>query len=468
VQPHKTRHRDKKLIALGIFAILTVTYSILRVNWMPAITPDGLNYLNHSNNLLEIGFVQQGYRQFGYPTWLAFVDTISVIGSVEPLGLTVVLQRLLLIASAGVAVWVLRAWSVPIVFILLAPSTIAFSNFILMETISIPIAVFGAIACVALLQNDRLERSGLWMVTAAVAGAVLPMIRLHYVVISVGIVVAILAAGRAQKISRRSAVLSVSVLSMTLGLLVGALALENLDENDVFFPSVGAERNMFWATWENVVVSHREEVARRLPDVFLDGDDYAFVRQMDGSGLSAGDQRAVYARVVDEIYVVTGVNKTVERLRSALGVMTGSRLDDTGAILRFLASPTPPTDFDLYIHQYGGVPGVDPGSIALRYNRGMAPTVVLAVADVLPALPSPDLGVMMLYLIPVLLLVGTYLLRFDDARIMAGIAIGVILVYAAASFLFMMDNMRFLLPAYMFSIAVGLGAIRQYWRHDRA
>jgi hypothetical protein len=51
---------------------------------------------------------------------------------------------------------------------------------------------------------------------------------------------------------------------------------------------------------------------------------------------------------------------------------------------------------------------------------------------------------------------------------MAGIAIGVILVYAAASFLFMMDNLRFLLPAYVFSITVSLGAIRQYWRHDRA
>jgi riboflavin transporter FmnP len=69
--------------------------------------------------------------------------------------------------------------------------------------------------------------------------------------------------------------------------------------------------------------------------------------------------------------------------------------------------------------------------------------------------------------IPFMLLVSMYLLRFRNARPMAALAIGLILAYAVASFLFMMDNLRFLLPAYLFAITVSLGAIREFWRHDR-
>ena len=448
--------------------MVVVSHSVLRVNWFPAISLDGLEYLDHSNDLLGIGFVQQGYRQFGYPAWLAVIDALSGVISLQPLGLTVVLQRLLFIGSAGVAVWVLRAWSVPLVLVLLTPSAIAFSNFILVETVSIPIAVIGAAAVVALLQSQTQARPMMWLGFATAAGVSLPMMRLHYAVISLGIAAAILWAYRAKNISRKSTVAALSIMSLSLVLLVGVLSLENLKESDVLFPSVGAERNMFWATWENVVDSHREEVAQAMPDVFLDGSDFAFVRRMDASGLSVGDQRAVYSSVVDEIYLVTGESKTAERFRSAVGIMTGSRLDDIGSILRFLASPTAPTDFDLYIHQYGSNSGLDSDAVGLRFNDGAPPTVVLAASDLVPNIPSPDLGVVMLYLIPVMLLVSVYLLRFEDARPMSAIAIGVILAYAVASFLFMMDNLRFLLPAYLFSIAVSLGGIREYWRHDRS
>lgn len=152
--------------------------------------------------------------------------------------------------------WVLRTWSIPVVLVLLAPSTIAFSNFILVEAIAIPVAAAGATASVALLQSERRARPLVWLGMATAAAVALPMLRLHYVAISLAIAAAILCASRSRKISQRSTLVALSTMSLTVGLLVGALALENLNENDVLFPSIGAERNMFWATWENVVVSH--------------------------------------------------------------------------------------------------------------------------------------------------------------------------------------------------------------------
>jgi hypothetical protein len=172
---------------------------------------------------------------------------------------------------------------------------------------------------------------------------------------------------------------------------------------------------------------------------------------MDASGLSAGDQRNIYASVVNKIYVVTGVNKMAERLRSSLGIVTGTRLDDIGDPLRY---------GDSIIDQY-------PDGIGPLYNRGTPPMVVLATTDLVPTIPSPDLDTLMSLVIPFMLLVSMYLLRFRNARPMAALAIGLILAYAVASFLFIMDNLRFLLPAYLFAITVSLGAIREFWRHDR-
>lgn len=467
VRHTRLTNRRMKSLALAITILLFVVYSALRVNWFPSITLDGLNYLDHSNDLVGIRFVQHGYRQFAYPAWLAFVDATARMSSLEPLGLTVVLQRLFLIAGAGVTVLVLRGWSVPIVFVLLSPSSIAFSNYILTETIAMPIAVIGAAASVAILQNRRREQIEMWLGVAATSGILLPMIRLQYALISIAIAVAILAAGRVRESSRRKTIVALSVMSLTLILLVGALALDNLQKHGVLSPSIGAERQMFWATWENVVVFHRDEVAEAVPDVYLDGTTFAFIREMDSSDLSAGEQRAVYALAVEQIYSATGVSQTGERFRSLAGVMTGSRLDDIGGNLRFLATPVAPENFDVYIHQYAPVVSVDPDRFGDQYNDGIAPTFVLAASHMVPAFPSPDLKVMMAYLIPMMMMIGMYLLWFAHARLLAAIAVGVMLAYSVASFAFMMDNLRFLLPAYLFSITLILGALREYWRHDR-
>lgn len=457
-----------KLIASAIAGIVVIGYSVVRVNWFPAITPDGLNYLDHSNDLIGIGFVQFGYRQFAYPGWLAFVDWIAGIGSVDPLGLTVILQRMLVIVAAGFTVLVLRWWSAPIVLIALSPSSIAYSNYILTETIAIPLAVTAAAASIAILQNRPRTHTRMWLGIAIAAGVILPTIRLHYAVISTAIAVAIFAAGRVREQSRRRTIAALLIMGLTFSLLVGALSLENRQESGVMLPSIGAERLMFWMTWETVVVSHRDEVARAMPDIYLDGSADAFIRKMNSSDLSPGEQRAVYESAVDQIYATTGVSQIGERFRSFVGVITGSRLDDLGLSLRSMASPVLDASSGMYIHQYESVTPVDSEMIGNRYNGGTPPVAVLTAAEVMPAFPTPSLNVTMSYVIPMILVIGAYLLLFAKARLMAAIAVGVILAYSVASFVFMMDNLRFLLPAYVFSITFLLGALREYWLHDRA
>jgi hypothetical protein len=463
--PESQRFVSRPVRRVGALLIIAlVGLAVVWVNWLPIIVPDSLLYLDHSNDLLGMGLVHVGYRQFGYPLWLATADFTARLLGTEPLALTVVLQRMLLVASVGVSMFVLRWWAIPAALLLLLPTAVAYTNFILTEAIAIPIAVIAAAASVALFQQHRQRITLIWIGVAAVAGAVLPMIRLHYVVMTTGVLVAILISTRRREGRiHRWGVVAASAVALGTVILVGSLALENLDENEVFFPSLGSDRWLFWASWETVVTQHRDDVAVALPEIYLDGGPGAFTVMIDESGGTFLERQAAFASAVDQIFEVTGASLTSERAKSFTGVITGSRIDDLGPVLRTAASRDSARDPTRYIHQYGAVEPIDINKIALLYNAGHPPTAALSIASRFPSIPTPYLGLLIAGLIPMTILVGLYLLQFKAARVLALIGLGVILGYAASSFLFLMDNLRFLLPGYLFAVIAVSGAAQLYW-----
>ena len=462
--PESQQSVIRPLGRVGVFLVIAVGLLVVRVDWLPIIVPDSLLYLDHSNDLLGMGVVQVGYRQFGYPLWLASADFAARLSGTEPLAVTVVLQRMLLIASVGVSMFVLRWWAIPTALLLLLPTGVAYRNFILTESIAIPIAVIAAAASVALFQEHRQSVTLIWIGVAAVAGAVLPMIRLHYLVVTTGVLAAILISTRTgEGTIRRWAVVAASAVALGTVILVGSLALENLDENEVFFPSLGSDRWLFWASWETVVTRHRDDVAVALPEIYLDGGPGAFTVMIDESGGTFRERQGAFAAAVDQIYQVTGASLTAERAKSFVGVLGGSRIDDLGPVLRAAASRDAARDPNRYIHQYGAVEPVDIDKIALQYNAGRTPTAALSISSRFPLIPTPYLGLLITALIPMATIVGLFLLQFKPSRVLALIGLGVIFGYAASSFLFLMDNLRFLLPGYLFAVVAVSGAAQLYW-----
>ncbi|HEX9977523.1 MAG TPA: hypothetical protein VGB41_02745, partial [Acidimicrobiia bacterium] len=74
-----------------IFWVVAVVLGsrLLSVGLIPTVTTDSLTYLKYSNDLTGNGFVLLGYRQFGYPLFLALVDLLGRGFGIEPLILTV-------------------------------------------------------------------------------------------------------------------------------------------------------------------------------------------------------------------------------------------------------------------------------------------------------------------------------------------------------------------------------------------
>jgi hypothetical protein len=427
-------------VAIAVAVVLFVAYSAIRVNWLPVITPDGLNYLEHSNDLFGLGLVQLGFRQFGYPTWLAFIDAVAQMASVQPLALTVILQHLLLFFAVGIAIWVLRWWSAPTVLVLLTPSMVAYSNFILTESVAVPLTVVGAAACVVLISSRTSNRTTAWVVLAATVGTLLPMIRLHYAAISLAIAVALFAALRLHRESRRAITVALASGGVVLSLLVGGMTIENYRESGVLAPSIGSERAMFWAAWVTIGLANEEAVAEAMPEVYLEGETDAFIRKMNESGLSAGEQRPIYASAVNRIFEATGASKTRARINSLVGVFIGGRLDDLGSGLM----------------------------TADQYNNGILPTPITDFAASVPNPPSPSIALVLVFLIPLFTVASTYLLWFKHSRLLASLGLVVLIANALASFAFLTDNVRYLLPAYLFFVTITLGAAREYWTFDRA
>jgi len=420
-------------------------------------------YLEHSNDIFGVGLVQVGFRQFGYPAWLAAIDSLAGLINVEPLALTVILQRLLLIIGAMVAVYVLRWWATFIVLVLALPTMVVYSNFILTEAIGVPVAVIAAVACVALFKPSSRSVGTVALAIASVAAAVLPMIRLHYGLLSVAIVASIAIALLSDPERRRHGVLAILGIVASISVLVVSLSIENKAENDIFFPSLGSERVLFWSSWETVVSTNRDIVAEAIPEVYLGGIPDSLILAIDNSDMTFREQNAAYATAVSQIYEVTGKSLNRQRLLSFAGAIGGSRLDDIRPIVGWAALPIAATGTSSFTDQYWGVESMDPGLIAARYNDNKIAQPILSIASRVPSIRSPYLGDVIDALLAVAIIGSLLLLSYKESRPLAAIGLAVLLGYAAASSLYVMDNLRYLLPGYLFAIVLISGAARVRW-----
>lgn len=408
------RERVRRLVAANV-AALVVLFQML-ASWRPILTPDGIDYLHHAADIPGIGLTQFGFRQVGYPMFLAVVDILG--GGVDPHHVDSVafIQRALLLVAAGVVLWCLRWWSVPILVVVLSPQMAIHENFILTEAIGIPIAVMGAAAVVGYAARSRRTA---WLAVATGAAVLLPVIRLHWVVVSGGLCLALLWTAWNDRRLRSHAVAATAIVVVTTLVFTVALALENDREYGIFHPSIGAQRQLYWTTWVTVVPGNESLFEEEAPDIYGNGSPFPFLLATDSSPLSLSEREAVYAHAVDVMYGLTGESQLFDRVGSAIGVITGSRYDDLGI-----------GDSN---HPIAGLP-------TLSLHTMMRAVVVLSI---------------------LLSLAGVW---SRVARPLAGSVLAIAVGYACVSFIYPLDNLRFLLPAYVAMMILATGSAMFWWR----
>ena len=442
---------------------------VLSVDLIPTVTTDSLTYLGYSNDLSGNGFVLLGYRQFGYPLFLALVDLLGRATSIEPLILTVAIQRLLLILGIAYAAWLWRWWSIVLVFVVTTPGLVAYSNFILTEGLAVPLALIYGCALFhwRLLHRDQaraidwriLGRYGrqplvpvVLITLASVLFVALVAIRMTLLPLGLPLAFAYWATMRRRETRWRGGVGLVALGTLALVVLMaGAMSFENRREVSEFFPLSGGARTEFWGAWQVVFVEHPQTQA--LPELqryYRNGNPYAYMTKVRARFSTYPEQRDALAKAVDRMLDAAGLSKGTEQVKSFLWAMLGGRQDDVaGKVNRMLDATTETLDAVIQSNSQFNSPEGEV-TFAETYNDGeMVETVMLS-----PLVPRP-LPLRLKYVLAlfdpfcIAVILGGLVFRVHGPGLAITSLTGAVISFALVGYL-LVDNTRFVLVTMVF------------------
>lgn len=454
------RHLRKSWIVLGV----ALAFATLAVDTYPVVLNDSIAYLTHSQSLAEYGIVSFGYRQIGYPLWLALWDWIG--SAVEPFALVSLVQRGAFLVVAVLAVRKLGKPGLILVGLLLVPTYIAYSNLILTEAVGIPLATLAGVLLAVLLMKSGLSESvdcstgiRLLIASSATVAVALAMVRFHYVVIGGALLAAILWMGWRNPRVRRAASIWAFAATATIGLAFLFMSLENRSEFGEFFPTVRGERVQFWTLWQVVVEPNPGTIQDRLPAIFADGNPYTFMAQVDS--LDYEEAKEVYSEARQAILEAAGTSMWRERASAAGAALIAGRIDDLRSSMSTTAQDVLPGELELRIHRNNFARGQGVMAFNDTFNEGRITRAGFISSGPIPQLPMPQASDVFAWLVPIstiLLLAG---LTRRDARPKAIAGLAVLMAYVSLAGWFILDNFRFLLPAYMVTLVLAASVTRE-------
>lgn len=458
LKPFDPSLRLLRWVVVGV-AFIIILSTVASVNTFPVVTNDSLSYLGHSSDLGSYGLVNDGYRQFGYPLALALFRAAANVLTIEPLLFTSIAQRAILLAGIALSVIMWKWATAALLVFLLSASTLAYSDLILTEGLSAPLAVLLAIVFLSFTaKRTQWERSARWRLWASSAAVVLLAIwlfsiRFPFAVFGlVPIGVALISWKSTFRVPALSLLAAYIVVAASLTL---AMSAENGDEYGVFFPTVRGERSAYWATWSLVfTVDAENRDDPELAGFFDDGNPYRFIGQVDASGPYT-DQRAVYRSAIDDLLMAADISPLGSQLESFLWSLRGGRLDDLSGITRLITASSD-EDVESIIHSNRFTDDLGVRAFSERFNGGQEPEAMLTSTSAV-RVPLPDGQSSLSLLLPAGLLVLLFGVTQRQTRIEASIGLLVVVVYAAAIGIIRADNYRFLITTSAFGLVMATG-----------
>jgi hypothetical protein len=435
-----------------------VALIVLSLSTFPVLSNDSLTYLDHSRSLDTEGFVMNGHRQFGYPLFLATVRWVGGLLHVEPLLLTVVLQRGLLLACMVLAWLRWRWWSVPLIAVLVVPETMIYANLALAEGLALSLAiliVFPACRCLESFQSGEsaLDRRRAITAFAVVVGLaiVLAGLRFSYLVFGVVPLILGLAGWRTDMRGRIAAVL-IGFLAL-LALFLVATSVENRREFGQFTPIVDTASAGFYYAWFLTFLVHTENAANpELAEVYHQGRFRDFLDRVEAEYPSLEGRRAYLRDMTAVMLQESGQSDWGSRLISIGWGLIGGRVDDIGrAIDQVIVAQAQDLEQASYFNEFYREHGAD--ALESRYNDGR-PAGAIATHRFGMALPTPSSHWVLRVVMPLAIAMMVWGLSKPETRYLGVMGLIVVVAQATGYGVMRADNLRFLLPGLAFGIAV--------------
>lgn len=456
-------------IVLTSLLIIGMAIAVLSVDVFPVVTNDSVLYLEHSRSLADTGWVQYGYRQFGYPLFLAATRTMADVVGAEPLLTTVIVQRLLLLVGAYLIWRLWKWWSLPVLALVVSPHVLAYTNLLLTEALGLPLAlllVYPTVRYLRLLdQGEAGERGAVGLAVAIVFLVVaLFSLRFTYAVFAAVPLVLLVASWNTRL--RRSAAAALGVAVVLMGLITVAMAAENRADYGEFSPNVLGEPVEWYYAWQQVFTIHPEN--RDDPELerfFDDGFVHDFNREVSGRDLSPDERSALFRGEIEAMFEAAGLSVMPARARSVLFSLRGGRLHDTGGVVNdILASDGLDTEL-MYLNEFAQ--GEGPEAFEQEHNDGR-PARAIVFGSPVPN-PVPSTKSIVVLLLPASLIAMLIGLWNRETRALSAMGLLVVVAFAIGMGWIWADNLRFLLPTSAFGIAAGSGVARGLvWRRRRS
>lgn len=477
MDPPDARYEQWRRWLPAVLASAVLLAMALSVDIYPIITNDSLEYIEHSNSLGELGFVQLGYRQVGYPAFLASTDTIATVLGVDPLFAAAFVQRLVFLGALGFIAWIWRWPALPLVLFGMLPSLAAYTNLILTEGLAVGLALWYAALVAWTVQRlsdptDDSETlvSHRWFVAAgASAGvifALLVAIRFQYILMNLGLLAVLYVLHRSGKKLRTASFLIGASIVIFVSLFLLATSRENSEEYGVFFPSVRGEKSQFWAVWHTTFELHPENATNpELLDLFDGGTPYAVMRDIERLPTYAL-QQARYAEAIEHMIDVSDLTWWKARKAAFFGVLSGGRFDDVeGVVFAASRSDSENVEESMYRAYVFDVRGAK--YFVDTYNNGRE-LEALFISKISPVRGMPYfvwlIGGMLLSAMAVLA-VGVLA---KPSRLLSLVGLMTLGVSGVVFGYFLMDNVRFVLVPSLFVLGIATGVGDMIWRRSRS
>lgn len=451
---------------------------LLAVNLIPVMTNDSVGYLSHARDAWADGFVWAGYRQVGYPVFLAAAENAGDVLRIEPVLLTAALQRLLLGLGVAYSVWLFRWWSIPLVVIATAPDVVAYTNLILTEGLAIPLAViYSALLAHAVMTRlpsafprasslpfgilgDRpaVSTRRALLATASFVVVAMTLVKYQAIALAFPLIVLIWMDFRDENRQRFVIALGVSLVTV-LTILSGLMALENRSEYDDLFPVSRGIRNGYWGTYQLVFnLNPQNQGNPILEPYYAEGNTFAFIREVEGTIEDYPGQRAAFEEAITLLLDEAGMSKPQEQFRAIWGALRGGRFDDIRGIVTLIRkSSTDNAEEAIYKSSFSN-------SAAADYNGGqrVEPVLTAALFHSFVSVPAKSIIV---WSGPMMFLVVLSAAAFcRGVRLFAAAAaMGAFAVFALVGVL-LVDNYRYVITAHMYLIPIATLAAMILWR----
>ncbi len=456
---------------MGIGAALIAVAMTLATDLFPIITNDSLGYLVHSNSFGDMGLVEVGYRQIGYPVFLAGVDFVGTTLRIEPLLLTVLLQRILILTALAFAAWLWRWRATVLIAFILLPTMLVYSNFILNEGLGVGLILWYGllVSWVVRMGSDLSENGGnserkiyILGIVAAIIYLALVTLRSYFTLLGFGMLAVLYVIYNTGRKGHR---IAIAILVALLLLGSGYLALtsqENNTEYGVFLPAVLGERAQFWMSWQETFVLNPDlGENEQLADLYANGNPYTVMREID-SLPTYPDQRERYSEEITRMFEERQTSWTAERLYSMLGVYRGGRIDDVHDIVADAAASSMSTvEALIYRNSIARRESIQYVDENFNNGRHIQPVITSPLA---PLRTFPYFSTISRWLLPVaalLMLAGVFVKSTRRLSIVGTATLG---SFAVLLGLFLQDSVRVVLIPLLFGLTIATGVADSGWR----